>query len=35
MVFASDSPWYIRIIQGTIDFIGGLFGKNPDNPKDE
>jgi hypothetical protein len=29
-VFPSDMPWYIRAIQGTIDFVMGLFGKNPD-----
>ena len=30
MVFPSDMPWYIKIIQGTIDGVMGLFGKNPD-----
>jgi len=29
-VFPSDMPWYFRWIQGTIDFVLGLFGKNPD-----
>lgn len=29
-VFPSDMPWYIRLIQGTIDKVMGLFGKNPD-----
>lgn len=29
-VFPSDMPWYIRWIQGTIDFVLGLFGRNPD-----
>ena len=26
----SDMPWYEKIIQGTIDFVLGLFGRNPD-----
>ena len=30
MVFASDEPWYFKAIQAVIDFVGGLFGKNPD-----
>lgn len=30
MVFPSDMPWYVKIIQGVIDFVGGLFGENPD-----
>lgn len=30
MVFPSDMPWYFRAIQSVIDFILGLFGRNPD-----
>lgn len=32
--FPSDMPWFYRAIQTVIDFFGGLFGKNPDNPDD-
>lgn len=30
MVFPSDMPWYFKAIQAVIDFVAGLFGKNPD-----
>jgi hypothetical protein len=32
--FPSDMPWYFKAIQSVIDFVGGIFGKNPDDPKD-
>lgn len=32
--FPSDMPWYFKAIQSVIDFVGSLFGKDPDNPDD-
>lgn len=32
--YPSDDAWYVKAIQSVIDFVGGLFGKNPDNPDD-
>lgn len=29
-VFPNDMPWFYRWIQRVIDFVMGLFGKNPD-----
>jgi hypothetical protein len=25
-------PWWLKIVQITIDFVTGIFGKNPDDP---
>jgi hypothetical protein len=30
MATPSDSPWFVKAIQAVIDFVMGIFGKNPD-----